>query len=171
MLAVTASVDYPLRPVGAPPPNIDNKILIIMKSSDVVFGGGREGVETTLFEKGDLKITNHQVLCGEQVFLIEEITSVVIRKIGPKPTGGIGLLIIVLLVICIGFVNSDTIGAYARVGVWLLSGALLVLALMLMDETFTVWIITEEKVAEVFRSRKEAAAQKIVDILDKAMLR
>jgi len=124
--------------------------------------------EKTLFEKGALKITDQRVVFEEETYLIEDITMVDIQKIDPKPTGGIGLLIIVLLLICLGFVNSDVIGEYARIGVGLSSGGLLVLALMMMNESFAVWIITEEKVAEVFRSRKEAAAQEIADVLNKA---
>jgi hypothetical protein len=48
---------------------------------------------------------------------------------------------------------------------------LIVLALMMTLESFEVWMITEEKVAKVFASRKEASAMEVVEALKTAMAR
>jgi hypothetical protein len=127
--------------------------------------------ETILFEKDNLKITDRQVFFDNQTFLLEEITMVTVQRTGPKPTGGIALVMLILMAVLLLLTNSSWFGDYARVGVGILFFGLIVLALMMTKETFAVWVITEEKVGEVFTSSKESAAQEIANVLNKVRTR
>jgi len=73
-----------------------------------------------------------------------------------------------LLALAIGNLVSLRFGLLARGAVWVALSSLILLALLMMKQSFTVWVITEERVADVFTSRRWDHATKVARILDEA---
>jgi hypothetical protein len=120
-----------------------------------------------IFQEGDIQITERQAVFGKEIFLISEITSVVVMKVGPKPRGGITLLFLVLLAAAFLAANAGLISMNVPL---VLTFLFIIWAVVIqLDESFTLSLVTEEKAAQVFTSRNEGAVQEIVDALNIAL--